>query len=172
MDPAVSDRILAAVRDAIVANVDGILAIGAMEAVLFAAIFRVGGITSPAMWGVFAGLSSMIPPIGAATVWLPVTITLGFHGTWIKAAVIGIVCLATQEGVRLLLLQRMTGTRLRQPALLVALSVLGATSACGALGIVVGPVIVSILGALVQEFRIQLRLNPVPEAKTRELARS
>jgi len=168
LDVAGSDRILAAVRDAIVANVDGILAMAAVEAILFGAIFWVAGISSPAMWGAFAGLSSMIPLIGAATVWLPLTIMLAVQGAWIKAAVNGVVCFATQQAVALWLVPRMIGTRLRQPPLLIALSILGATTAFGAMGILVGPVIVSVLGALVQELRIQTRPNVAPEAGTRE----
>ena len=159
MDPSVTDRILAAVRDAIVANLDGILAMGAVEAILYGAIFRVAGMASPVMWGAFAGLASMIPFIGAAAVWLPLTITVAVHGTWIKAALVGIVCFVTQQVVALWLMPRIVGTRSHQSPFLVALSILGATSAFGALGILVGPVIVSVFGALVQEFRIQLRLN-------------
>jgi len=168
MDPSVTDRILATVRDAIVANVDGILAMGAVEAVLYGAIFRISGMASPAMWGAFSGLASMIPFIGAAVVWLPLTITMAVHETWIKAAMVGIVCLFTQEAVALWLVPRIVGTRSHQSPFLVALSILGATSAFGALGILVGPVIVAVFGALVQEFRIQLRLNGVLRANTRE----
>jgi len=169
LDASVSDRILTAVGDAIVANIDGILAMAAVEAILYGAIFRVAGIASSAMWGALAGLSSMLPLIGSAAVWLPLTIRVGGHGTWIKAAVIGIVCLATQEAVAHLLVPRIVGRRLRQPPLLIVLSILGATSAFGAMGVLVGPVITSVLGALVQEFQIQ-RMPALEPADASELA--
>jgi len=157
LDTSVTNRILTTTRDAIVANVDGILAMAVVEAVLFGIVFWAAGIGSPGMWGAFAGLASMIPLIGAAAVWLPIAITLAIHGTYVKAAIVGLVCLAGQQGVAMLLLPRVVGTRLRQPSLLIALSVLGGTSAFGALGILLGPVIVSVLAALVREFRLQLR---------------
>jgi predicted PurR-regulated permease PerM len=159
LDPSVTDRVLTTIRDAIVANVDGILAMSAVEAILFGVVFWVAGIGQPAMWGAFAGLASMIPIIGAAAVWLPIAVTLAIHGAYVKAALVGLVCLAAQHGVAFLLVPRVMGTRLRQPPLLIALSVLGATSAFGALGILLGPVIVSVLAALIREFRIQLRAN-------------
>ncbi len=159
LDTSVTNRILATIRDAIVANVDGILAMSVVEAILFGIIFWIAGIGLPAMWGALAGLASMIPLIGAAAVWLPVTVTLAIHGTYVKAALVGVVCFAGQQAVALLLVPRIVGTRLRQPPLLIALSVLGATNAFGALGILLGPVIVSILAALVREFRLQLRPN-------------
>jgi len=159
LDTSVTNRILATIRDAIVANVDGSLAMSAVEAILFGIIFWIAGVGLPAMWGALAGLASMIPLIGAAAVWLPVAVTLAIHGTYVKAALVGIVCFAGQQAVALLLLPRIVGTRLRQPPLLIALSVLGGTSAFGALGILLGPVIVSVLAALGREFRSQLRPN-------------
>ena len=159
LDASVTNRILATIRDAIVANVDGILAMSAIEAVLYGIIFWVAGTGSPAMWGAIAGLASMIPIVGAAAVWLPMAVTLAVHGMYVKGLLVGVVSLATQQGVALLLIPRVVGTRLRQPPLLIALSVLGATSAFGALGILLGPVLVSVLAALVREFRIQLQTS-------------
>jgi predicted PurR-regulated permease PerM len=157
LESSVTDRILTTIRDTIVANVDGILAMAVAEAILSCFIFWIARIESPFMWGAFAGLASMIPFVGAAAVWLPLAVTLAVHGAWMKAALVGIACLAAQKAVTLLLVPRIVGTRLRQPPLLIALSVLGATMAFGPLGILLGPVIVSVLAALLQEFRIQVR---------------
>jgi predicted PurR-regulated permease PerM len=165
LDTSVTDRILSTTRDAIVANVDGILAVATVEAILFGVIFWIAGIGSPAMWGAVAGLASMMPVVGAMLVWLPLAVTLAVHGIYVKALVVGLVCLAAQEAVGKLLLPRVVGTRQHQPALLIALSVLGGASAFGALGVLLGPVIVSVLAALVREFRFQLQ--PGVEAENR-----
>ena len=157
LDVSVTNRILATIRNAIMANVGGILAMSVVEAFFFGTVFWLAGISLPAMWGAFAGLASMIPLIGAAAVWLPVAVTLAIHGAYLKAALVGVVCFAGQQAVALLLVPRIVGTRLRQPPLLIALAVLGGASAFGALGILLGPVMVSVLAALVREFRIQLR---------------
>jgi predicted PurR-regulated permease PerM len=157
LDQSVTNRILSTVRDAIVANVDGILAVAAIEAVVFGIIFRLAGIGSPVMWGALAGLASLTPVVGAMAVWLPIAITLAIHGTYIKALLVGLGCLAGQMTIGTFLRPRVVGSRLPQPPLLIALSVLGGTEAFGALGILLGPVIVSALAALSQEFRLQLR---------------
>jgi predicted PurR-regulated permease PerM len=157
LDTSVTNRILSTARDAIVANVDGILASATVEAVLFGVVFWIAGIGSPAMWGAVAGIASMVPVVGAMLVWLPLAVTVAIHGIYVKALVVGLVCLAAQEAVEKLLLPRVVGTRQHQPALLIALSVLGGASAFGALGILLGPVIVSVLAALLREFRIQLQ---------------
>jgi predicted PurR-regulated permease PerM len=163
LDAAVTNRILATVRDAIVANVDGILAVATAEAILYGIVFWVAGIGSPVLWGALGGLGSMVPIVGGMVVWLPMAVTLAIHGAWNKALLVASGCLAGQAAVALLLRPRVVGSRLRQPPLLIALSVLGATDAFGALGILLGPVIVSVLAALVREFRVQLQPEPPHE---------
>ena len=165
LESSVTNRILSTVRDSIVANVDGILAVAAAEAVVFGIIFWVAGIGSPAMWGALAGLSSMLPVVGGTIVWLPLSVIAGIHGTYVKALLVGLGCLVGQTAVSELLRPRVVGSRLQQPPLLIALSVLGGTIAFGALGILLGPVIVSVLAALVRELRSQLRpSSPCPTA--------
>jgi predicted PurR-regulated permease PerM len=157
LDASVMRRILLTVRDAIVANVNGIVVVSASEAVLFGIVFWIAGIGSPVLWGALAGLASMVPVVGGMVVWLPMAITLAIHRTWGKALLVALGCLAGQTAVSELLRPLVVSSRLRQPPLLIALSVLGATDAFGAMGILVGPVIVSVLAALVHEFRIQLQ---------------
>jgi len=117
------------------------------------------------MWGALAGLASTIPLIGAAAVWLPLTISLAVHGAWMKAVMVGVICFAMQQAVALVLVPRIVGKRLRQSPLVIALALLGGASAFGALGILVGPVIVAVLGALAQELRIQLRPHAAPSRR-------
>jgi len=85
--------------------------------------------------------------------------SLADRGTYVRASLVGLACLAGQMVDATVLRPRVIGTRLRQPPLLIALSVLGGADAFGALGILLGPVIVSVLAALAREFRMQLRPN-------------
>jgi len=163
LDAAVTTRILTTIRDAIVANVDGIVAVSAAEAIVFGTTFWVAGIGSAILWGALGGLASMVPVVGSMIVWLPVAVTLAIHRAWAKALLVALGCLAGQSAVALLVRPRVVGSRLRQPPLLIALAVLGATDAFGALGILVGPVIVSVLAALVREFRIEVRPDTDPQ---------
>lgn len=159
LDTAVTDRIISTVRDAIVANVDGIVAVGAAQAVLFGVIFWASGIDSPAPWAALAGLASVLPVVGGTVVWLPLAVTLAIHRTWVRALLMGLGCLVGQTAISELLRPKVVGRRVRQPALLIALSIIGATGAFGVLGILLGPVIVSIVGALVCELRSQLQAS-------------
>lgn len=157
LDVAVTNRIVSTARDAIVANVDGIVAVSAAQALLFGVVFWLAGIGSPAPWGALAGIASMLPVVGGTVVWLPMAVNLGIHATWTRALAMGSACLIGQTAISELLRPRVVGKRLRQPGLLIALSVLGATNAFGVIGILLGPVIFSVLAALVRELRIQLQ---------------
>jgi len=157
LDSAVTNRIVTTIQSAIVANVNGIIAVAAADGCLCGIVFWLAGVGSPVLWGACAGLASMVPIIGSALVWLPMAVTLAIHKAWIKAAIVAAGCFAGQEGVAMLLRPRVVGQRVGQSPLLIALSVVGATDAFGALGILLGPVIIAVLAALVREFQIQLQ---------------
>jgi predicted PurR-regulated permease PerM len=157
LDKSVTARILSNTRNSIVANVDGILAVAAAEAFIFGIVFWIAGVSSPAMWGAVAGLASVVPVVGGMLVWLPIGVILAIRGTYAKALIVGLGCLAGQSAVAAFLRPRVVGSRMQQPGLVIALAVLGGTDAFGAVGILLGPVIVSVLAALAHEFRMQVR---------------
>jgi len=157
LDKAVTARILSTTRDAIVANVDGIVAVSAAEGIVFGIVFAVARIPSPILWAVIAGLSTLVPIVGGTIVWLPIAVTLAIHKAYAKAIIVAVGSLAGQVAVSELLRPAVISSRLQQPPLLIALSVLGGTDAFGPLGVLLGPVIVSVLAALAREFRLQLR---------------
>ena len=159
LDTATTNRILSTTRDSIVANVDGIVAVGAAQAVLFGVIFWASGIESPAPWAALAGLASVLPVVGGTVVWLPLAVSLAIHRTWVRALLMGLGCLVGQTAISELLRPKVVGKRVQQPALLIALSIIGATEAFGVLGILLGPVIVSVIAVLVSELRTQVQAN-------------
>lgn len=157
LDTEVTERIVSTTRDAIIANVNGVLANSAADAVVYGIVFGIAGVASPVMWALIAGFSTLLPIVGGTIVWLPIAVILAIHGTYAKALVVGVGCFAGQTAVDMLLRPRVIGNRLRLPPLVVFLAVLGGANAFGPLGILVGPVIVSVLAALAREFRLQLR---------------
>lgn len=159
LDSSVVNRILATARDAIVANVDGMVAVGAAEALAFGIVFVIAGVPSPVIWAVIAGFASLVPVVGGYIVWLPMAVIMAIHGNYRGAVIVGLGCLAGEVAVSTLLRPHVVGNRLRQSPLLIALSVWGGTDAFGAVGILLGPVIVCVLAALAREFRVQLHPN-------------
>jgi predicted PurR-regulated permease PerM len=119
--------------------------------------FTIASLPSPVVFGVLAALLSMLPVGGAAFVWGPAAIWLFFDGRWgfgIFMLVWGILLGGLDNIVRPMLISG----RARISALAVFIGVLGGIPAFGAIGVIAGPVVLSLVLALI-EFAEESRLK-------------
>jgi len=101
------------------------------------------------VFGVLAALLSMLPVGGAAFVWGPAVIWLFFDGRWgfgIFMLVWGILL----GGIDNILRPMLISGRARISALAVFIGVLGGIPAFGAIGVIAGPVVLSLVLALIE----------------------
>jgi predicted PurR-regulated permease PerM len=120
-----------------------------LEGVLIGLGFTIAGLPSPVVFGVLAALLSMLPVGGAAFVWGPAVIWLFIAGRW----GFGIFMLAWGlliSGLDNVLRPMLISGRARISALAVFIGVLGGISAFGAIGLIAGPVVLSLALALVE----------------------
>jgi predicted PurR-regulated permease PerM len=120
-----------------------------LEGVLIGAGFSIAGLPSPVVFGVLAALLSMLPVGGAAFVWGPAVIWLFVDGRWGY----GIFMLAWGlliSGLDNVLRPWLISGRARISALAVFIGVLGGISAFGTIGLIAGPVVLSLALALVE----------------------
>lgn len=120
-----------------------------LQGLLLGVGFGIAGLPSPVVFGVLGALIAMLPVGGTAVVWIPATIWLFFDGRW------GFGIFMLVWGLMLALLDNVLKPMLisgRAPisALVVFLGVLGGIGAFGAIGIVAGPVILSLVLALIE----------------------
>jgi predicted PurR-regulated permease PerM len=116
---------------------------------------------SPMVFGVLAALLSMLPVGGAAFVWVPAAAWLLYDGRWgfaIFMVAWGLMLAGLESVMRPLLISG----RARISALVVFVGVLGGIPAFGAIGIIAGPVVLSLVIALV-EFAEETS-SPAPSA--------
>lgn len=158
-------RIFERTREVIGASVYGVLVIATIQAALAGPMFWALGIQAALLWTVVMFLLAMIP-VGSFLVWVPAALWLGLSGYWGKALVLSIWCVAVVSMADYLLRPRLVGRRTRMHELLVLLSVLGGLQVFGPLGLVVGPVVVSITLALVDVFRTADRPPTAPPPVT------
>jgi predicted PurR-regulated permease PerM len=154
LNPKQLDRLYNGISDSIIANVHGCLAVGAAQGALTALAFWVAGLPSPVLWGVVTALFSLVPIIGSAAVWAPASIILIVGGHWVKGLLLfgwGALVVAQVDN---LVRPYVIGRRAKIHTLLVFFGLLGGVKAFGVLGMIAGPVIVSItavvLGMLVE----------------------
>jgi predicted PurR-regulated permease PerM len=120
-----------------------------LQGVLIGIGFTIAGLPSPVVFGVLAGLLSMLPVGGAAFVWGPAAIWLFIDGRWGY----GIFMLAwgfLSAGLDNVLRPMLISGRARISALAVFIGVLGGIPAFGSIGIIAGPVVLSLALALIE----------------------
>jgi predicted PurR-regulated permease PerM len=120
-----------------------------LQGVLVGIGFRIAGLPSPVVFGVMAALLSMLPVGGTAFVWGPAAIWLFIDGRWgfgIFMLVWGLLLAGLDNVLRPLLISG----RARISALAVFIGVMGGIPAFGAIGIIAGPVLLSLVLALIE----------------------
>ncbi|MET0591951.1 MAG: AI-2E family transporter [Polyangiaceae bacterium] len=133
----------------------GLVATAAAQAVLAAIGYAIFGVPRALSFGVLTGVSSFVPVLATATVWVPVAIYLLLQGSTLSGILLVVWCvvLITGFGEYVLRPRLMGGSGKGQP-LLMLVGVLGGIQLFGLPGIVVGPVMMSLFVAI---FRIYER---------------
>jgi predicted PurR-regulated permease PerM len=131
------------------AIVFGITVTAMLQGLFLGIGFAIVGLPSPVVFGVLAALLSLLPVGGSAIVWVPAVIWLFLDKHWgwgIFLLVWGSALSALDNVVRPLLISG----RARISSLAVFIGVLGGIPAFGAIGVIAGPVVLSLVLALVE----------------------
>jgi predicted PurR-regulated permease PerM len=145
---AQSEALLLRIRDAIHGGVFGIVVIALIQGALVGGMFWVLGIPSAALWAMVTVLTSVLPMVGAAGVWVPGVIYLIANGRWpaaIVLAVWGAVVSSSDNFLR----PKLVGGRVGLNELVMFFALLGGLRLFGVLGIVLGPVLFAIAASIV-----------------------
>jgi predicted PurR-regulated permease PerM len=153
LEPRTTASILEAVHNSVVANVYGVFAAAGAQGLFLGLGFWFTGVRSPALWGAIGGLASIVPVAGAPLVWVPVVIAFLVMGSYWNAVLLALWGSLVVGSVDNLLRPLVVGTRDKQHPVLIALAAIGGTYAFGPLGILVGPLLISLAGALLQEMQ-------------------
>jgi len=147
-----NERLLATTRDLVSASVTATLAIAALQGLIGGVTFALLGIDGWVLWGVMMGILALLPLVGATLVWLPFAVWLALSGSLVKGivlAVVGALILGTVDNVvRPLFLSG----KAQMNTLVLIISLMGGVSAFGFIGIVIGPLVASLLTALVESY--------------------
>ncbi len=134
------DKFVAVVR----ATIKGSVIVGLAQGALGAVTFWIVGVPAALLWGLLMALTSLLPALGPALVWVPVAIYLLATGAiWQGVVVIvsGVVVIGLADNIlRPILVGRDTGI----PDYIVLVSTLGGIEAVGISGIVVGPLVAAL----------------------------
>lgn len=134
------------------ATVKGTFVIAAVQGTIGGIAFAVLGIRGAVLWGVLMAVSSLIPVVGPAIVWLPAAVMLLVSGQVIGGIVliaIGSVVIGAADN---LLRPILVGRDIQMPDYLVLLATLGGLALFGITGLVIGPLIAALFITLWEMF--------------------
>lgn len=140
------------------ATIKGNLVIAVVQGSLGGIIFALLGIPGALLWGVVMAVLSLIPAVGPAIIWLPVSLYLFATGEAVKAIILigfgaGVIGLIDN-----ILRPILVGRDTKLPDYIVLLSTLGGLGLFGVNGFVIGPLVAALFiafwGIFIREIHI------------------
>jgi predicted PurR-regulated permease PerM len=157
---AATTKLLGRIGDTVHAGVYGTLAVASVQGLLGGLMFWWLGLPAPLLWGVVMALLAVFPVLGAFVVWIPATLYLALEGSWGKAIILTLWGMLVVGTIDNLLRPVLVGNRLKLHTVLTFLSVVGGIILFGPVGILLGPVILTLTTGLLEAWPRQ----PIPPA--------
>lgn len=128
---------------------------GLIQGIAGGVVFAAAGLPGPVLWGAVMGILAFIPVIGISIVFIPAFLILLIAGETTKAFAILIPLALIAMVVEYWLKPMLVGRRGQMHTLLVFLSLIGGLMVYGAVGILVGPLMMTAFLTLVSIYREQ-----------------
>ncbi|MBI5562389.1 MAG: AI-2E family transporter [Deltaproteobacteria bacterium] len=153
LSDADKDKIIKRAGTVVHATVTGGLLVGVAQGVSGGAAFWALGIKAPTLWGFAMFVLSFLPGIGTALVWGPASVYLLATGSVFEGAALLIWGVFVIGLIDNLLRPLMVGNAANLHPLLIFLSIIGAVNVFGLIGIIAGPLVVSIAEAALEIYQ-------------------
>jgi len=146
-------EIISSLKDSINRIFRGTFLIAIIQGTLAWVGLSIFGIPSPALWGVIAGIGSFIPTLGTSIVLVPAVLFLFFSGMQLQALGLLIWGAILVGGIDNILAPYLISKKSEVSPLFILFAILGGISLMGPVGIVIGPLVLSLLYTLVSIYR-------------------
>jgi len=123
-----------------------------IQGTLCGIFFAILGLKAPVLWGLIMGVLAFIPILGIGLVLLPTALIFLLNSHIGLAIVTLVFYVFLHYSIELMLKPKFVGSQLKMHALLVLLAIFGGISLFGVLGIVYGPLIVSLFFTLCEMY--------------------
>jgi predicted PurR-regulated permease PerM len=157
-----TEAVLFRIRDVVYGSMHGVVVIALVQGALCGAMFWLVGLPSAALWGATTVVTSVVPLLGAAAVWLPAALYLAVTHELVRAVVLAIWGAGVVSSIDNFLRPRLVGDRVGLPESAMFFALLGGVRAFGLVGIVLGPVIFATIAAIVSVLTVPR--NPIGSA--------
>jgi predicted PurR-regulated permease PerM len=128
---------------------------GAVQGVLGGFGFFFFGLTSPFLWGSVIAFMAFLPVIGASIVFVPAAVIVMLHGEVAMGIGFLIYNITYSSIIEYLIKPRVIGQGMQMNSLLVFIGIIGGIKLFGILGIIYGPLIITIFLTLAEIYRLE-----------------
>ena len=133
---------------------------GAIQGLLGGFGFYIFGLESPILWGTVIAFMAFLPIIGASIVFIPAAIILFLHGKTGIAIGFLLYNLVYSSVIEYIVKPRVIGKGMQMNSLLVFIGIIGGIKLFGILGIIYGPLIITIFITMAEIYRLEYK-DPV-----------
>lgn len=154
-----TNHIFDRIKDTIYATIYGTILVSLIQGLLGGVMFWWLGISASLFWGVIMAILAVVPVLGAFIIWIPAAVFLAMEGNWTSALILtlwGIFVVGTIDN---LLRPILVGNRLKLHTVLVFISVVGGLILFGAVGLILGPVSLTITIELLKITSDRISIN-------------
>jgi predicted PurR-regulated permease PerM len=149
----------------VTAVVHGCLVVGMIQGFLAGLAYWVLGVPYALVWGVVTAFFALLPVGGSTIVTIPASIYLFLQGDIIRGVLLLIWALGVVGTVDNVVKPIFIGSRLKLPILFLFFGILGGLTVFGALGLILGPVLLALLAALLDLYMEEYGGDPAVERK-------
>lgn len=159
LNPDITNKLLGTAHRSIVGNVQGVFGVALAQGAFLGLGFWLVGIGSPLQWGLFGALASVVPFVGATLIWVPAVLGFLLVGSYGKALALALWGGLVVGSLDNFLRPWIVGVKEKENPVLVGFAMLGGTYAIGPVGLLFGPLIVSLTGAVIEALKETARDN-------------
>ena len=153
------EKILNKLSDSVNGIMKGNLLIALIQGLLMGIGLTLFGVPNPALWGLIAIIASLVPTIGTSLISVPAIIFLFATGNTLEAIGLLLWAVLLVGLIDNFLSPVIVGKKINVPPLLILFAVLGGISLLGPVGILVGPLTISLLYTLISIYRYEFQQN-------------
>ena len=135
-----------------------------IQGVIGGVAMALAGVPSPVLWGAVMTIFAFLPLVGISVVTVPAAIYLVATGQWVTGLIFFAFCTAFGLFVENVVKTKLIGDHIQMHSLLIFLSILGGLSAFGIIGILYGPLVVTLFLTFVElyhtHYKARLHVTP------------
>ena len=149
------EKIFKQIKEVTKAIIYGFFVIAVIEGIIAMITFSLAGIHSPILLGMLIAITALVPFVGAAILWVPITIIQIYNGEIYSAAIIALGGFIISFPIDTLLKPKIIGDQAKIHPILILLGFLGGLSLFGAIGIIIGPLVLSLMFTFIELYKIK-----------------